>query len=85
MLKLRNKSWKAECVGRFNMDWRILVFYPGPEAFVENVAHNVCYQWKIQSHSPAHVLMRLYRKDNSIARLLTKRKKEVMLELLLQK
>jgi hypothetical protein len=21
---LRNKSWKPECVGRFNMDWRIL-------------------------------------------------------------
>ena len=25
-------SWKPECVGSFNMDWRILVFYPGPEA-----------------------------------------------------
>jgi len=24
---LRNKSWKPECVGSFNMDWRILVFY----------------------------------------------------------
>jgi hypothetical protein len=30
--KLRNKSWKPECVGSFNMDWRILVFYPEPEA-----------------------------------------------------
>jgi hypothetical protein len=29
---LRNKSWKPECVGSFNMDWRILVFYPEPEA-----------------------------------------------------
>jgi hypothetical protein len=29
---LRNKSWKPECVENFNMDWRILVFYPGPEA-----------------------------------------------------
>jgi hypothetical protein len=28
----RNKSWKPECVGSFNMDWRILVFYPEPEA-----------------------------------------------------
>ena len=31
-LYLRNKSWKPECVGSFNMDWRILVFYPVPEA-----------------------------------------------------
>jgi len=29
---LRNKAWKPECVGSFNMDWRILVFYPEPEA-----------------------------------------------------
>ena len=29
---LRNKSWKPECVESFNMDWRILVFYPEPEA-----------------------------------------------------
>ena len=29
---LRNKSWKPECVGSFNMDWRILVFHPEPEA-----------------------------------------------------
>jgi hypothetical protein len=28
---LRNKPWKPECVGSFNMDWRILVFYPEPE------------------------------------------------------
>jgi len=28
---LRNKSWKPECVGSFNMDWRISVFYPEPE------------------------------------------------------
>jgi hypothetical protein len=32
VLNLRNKSWKPECVGSFNMDWRILVFYPEPEA-----------------------------------------------------
>ena len=32
MLELRNKSWKQECVGSFNMDWRILVSYPEPEA-----------------------------------------------------
>jgi hypothetical protein len=30
--KLRNKSWKPECVLSFNMGWRILVFYPEPEA-----------------------------------------------------
>ena len=29
---LKNKSWKPECVGSFNMDWWILVFYPEPEA-----------------------------------------------------
>ena len=29
---LRNKTWKPEYVGSFNMDWRILVFYPEPEA-----------------------------------------------------
>jgi hypothetical protein len=32
MLELRNKSWKPEYVGSFNMDWWILVFYPEPEA-----------------------------------------------------
>jgi hypothetical protein len=31
-IHLRNRSWKPECVGSFNMDWRILVFYPEPEA-----------------------------------------------------
>jgi hypothetical protein len=30
-LYLRNKSWNSECVLSFNMDWRILVFYPEPE------------------------------------------------------
>jgi hypothetical protein len=30
--ELRNKSWKPECVESFNMDWRIVVFYPEPEA-----------------------------------------------------
>jgi hypothetical protein len=32
IVELRNKSWKSECVGSFNMNWRILVFYPEPEA-----------------------------------------------------
>ena len=32
IVHLRNKSWKPECVGSFNMDWRILVFYPELEA-----------------------------------------------------
>ena len=31
-VQLRNKSWKPECVGSFNMGWRILVFYPESEA-----------------------------------------------------
>ena len=29
---LRNKSWKPDCVGSFNMGWRILVLYSQPEA-----------------------------------------------------
>ena len=45
----------------------------------ENVAHNLCCQWKSQSHSPAHVRMRLHHR--LIARLSTKRKKEAVLEL----
>ena len=28
---LRKKSWKSECVLSFNMDWRILAFFPEPE------------------------------------------------------
>jgi hypothetical protein len=32
MVYLRNKSWKLECVGSFNMDWHMLVFYREPEA-----------------------------------------------------
>jgi hypothetical protein len=31
-IEWREKSWKPECVGSFNMDWWILVFYPEPEA-----------------------------------------------------
>jgi hypothetical protein len=26
--KLRNNSWKPECVLSFNMGWQTLVFYP---------------------------------------------------------
>ena len=55
-------------------DWKTVIF-----TFAENVAHNLCCQWKSQSHSPAHVRMRVYHR--SIVRLSTKRKKEVMLEL----
>jgi hypothetical protein len=39
---LRNKSWKPECVLSFNMGCRILVFYPEPEAFADNVTNNLC-------------------------------------------
>jgi hypothetical protein len=114
---LRSKSWKPECVGSFNMDWRILVFYPEPEAMIkfnnirqsmlklkthygfhdlvrfwyvweykygsilwledgnlylrlrkmsQNILNTICWQWKSQSHSPAHVLMSLYQMDNSL-------------------
>ena len=31
-IRLRNKSWKPECVLSFNIGWQILVFYPEPEA-----------------------------------------------------
>jgi hypothetical protein len=42
------------------------------------IYQHVHLQREIQSHEAAHVLMRLYRR--SIARLFTKRKKDVMLE-----
>ena len=42
------------------------------------IHHHVHLRWESQSHEAAHVLMRLYRR--SIARLFTKRKKDVMLE-----
>jgi hypothetical protein len=42
------------------------------------IYQHVRLQWESQSHEAAHVLMRLYRR--SIARLFTKRKKDVMLE-----
>jgi hypothetical protein len=36
LVYLRNKSWKPECVGSFNMDWQIfIVFYPEPDNHVE--------------------------------------------------
>jgi hypothetical protein len=44
MLELRNKSWKPECVGSFNMDLRILVFYPEPEASRLAAAGDKAYQ-----------------------------------------
>ena len=37
-----------------------MVIYFDWKTFAENIAHNLCYQWKSQSHSPAHVRMRLY-------------------------
>jgi hypothetical protein len=42
--KSRNKSWKPERVGSFNMGWRILVYYPEPEA-----------RDKIYKYPPTHV------------------------------
>jgi hypothetical protein len=43
-------------------DWKTVMYI----YVCENVAHNLCCQWKSQSHSPAHVLMRLCRMDNSL-------------------
>jgi hypothetical protein len=48
-LYLRNKSWKLECVGSFNMDWQILVFYPEPEArFSASV--NINYRLTVKAY-----------------------------------
>jgi hypothetical protein len=52
---LRNKSWKPECVLSFNMDWRILVFYPEPEAKdkISNIRQPML---KLKTHSGFHDL-----------------------------
>ena len=55
-------------------DWKMVIYI----YVCEKKAHNLCYQWKSQSHSPAHVRMRLYHR--LIARLSTKPKKDTMLE-----
>jgi hypothetical protein len=52
---LINKSWKPECVGSFNMDWRILVFYPEPEARFTNIRQSML---KLKTHSGFHDLFR---------------------------
>jgi hypothetical protein len=54
---LRNKSWKPECVGSFNMDWRILVLYPEPEAGIKfnNIRQSML---KLKTHSGFHDLFR---------------------------
>jgi hypothetical protein len=44
MIQLRNKSWKPECVLSFNMGWRILVFYPEPEAKDSVLSFNIGWQ-----------------------------------------
>ena len=36
LMEYLNKSWKPECVLSFNMDWRILVFYPEPDILFES-------------------------------------------------
>jgi len=46
MLELRNKSWKPECVGRFNMDWRIKF---------TNIRQSML---KLKTHSGFHDLFR---------------------------
>ena len=51
---LRNKSWKPEYLGSFNIDWRILVFYPEPEA---KDKANICQPMlKLKTHSGFHDL-----------------------------
>jgi hypothetical protein len=54
---LRNKSWKPECVLSFNMGWRILVFYPEPEARDKftNIRQPML---KLKTHSGFHDLFR---------------------------
>ena len=48
--------------------------------FEQTIVHqHVHLRQESQSHAPAHVLMRLY-PNRKIARLFTKRKKDVMLE-----
>jgi len=37
-------------------DWKMVILF----TLAQNVTHNLCCQWKSQSHSPVHVLMRLY-------------------------
>ena len=44
VIRLRNKSWKPECLLSFNMGWLILLFYPEPEA-----------RDKIHLYPPTHV------------------------------
>ena len=55
--------WPSEDVIYFDFDMSKstnTVVYFDWKTFVENVAHNLCCQWKSQSHLPAHVRMRLY-------------------------
>jgi hypothetical protein len=52
---LRNKSWKPECVGSFNMDWRILVFYPEPK--FTNIRQSML---KLKTHFGFHDLVRFW-------------------------
>ena len=52
---LRNKSWKPEIAGSFNIDWRILVFYPEPVARDKftNIRQSML---KLKTHSGYHDL-----------------------------
>ena len=56
-LELRNKSWKSECVGSFNMDLWILVFYPSQNRGIKFT--NICQSMlKLKTHSGFHDLIR---------------------------
>ena len=46
---LRNKSWKPECVGSFNMGWRIWVCYPEPELKLKTHSgfHDLFWFWYV--------------------------------------
>jgi hypothetical protein len=54
---LRNKSWKPECVGSFNMGWKILIFYPEP---LRGIKFTYIRQpmLKLKTHSSFHDLFR---------------------------
>jgi len=56
---LRNKSWKPECVGSFNMDWWILVFYPSQKRGIKftNIRQSIL---KLKTHSGFHDLFRFW-------------------------
>jgi hypothetical protein len=50
---LRKKSWKSECVLSFNMDWRILAFFPEPELSFFVLVFNLFFS-RVTVHCTGH-------------------------------